>query len=263
MIQLELLEMEEGFKLQLKKDGRMVYSFAKPIIIEIKVNDVGIDLANSICIQGNKTLALSLYDASTQTMKVVLKDLQPIVFKEKVDFTFTDLETLDEKEAIDELAARGVVTGLTITTFAPANHVTREQFLTMLHRIFQFDITGKTVNFTDVSEEHWAYEAIVAAKDQGIIKGKSQTQFGLGDTITKQEMAVMVYNTLVCFDSTLFDEKQVEGYLDESSIADYAKEAVKKLKALGILEGEIFEPTQIVTRSEACSMLYKMIEQLK
>ena len=255
--------MEEGFKLQLKKDGRMVYSFAKSIIVEIKANDVNIDLANSVCVQENRTIALSLYNPSTQTMKVVLKDLQPIVFKEKVDFVFTDLETLDEKEAIDELAARGVVTGLTITTFAPANHVTREQFLTMLHRIFQFDITGKTVNFTDVSEEHWAYEAIVAAKAQGIINGKSQTQFGLGDTITKQEMAVMVYNTLVCFDQTLFDEKQVEAYQDETAIADYAKEAVQKLKGLGILEGDCFNPTQVVTRAEACSILYKMIEQLK
>ena len=76
----------------------------------------------------------------------------------------------------------------------------------------------------------------------------------------------MVYNALSAFDSTLFNKQQIVAYEDEGNIAEYARDAVQNLKAIGILksiDSNYFEPTKVVNRKEACQILYSVIEQLR
>lgn len=51
--------------------------------------------------------------------------------------------------------------------------------------------------FKDVPAGHWAESAIMAAKAAGIMTGRSADTFGLGEPVTREEMAAIVAKLLV------------------------------------------------------------------
>ena len=60
-------------------------------------------------------------------------------------------------------------------------------------------------------------------------------------------------------------EKSSEKYPDDSSIANWAKDAVYMAKAAGLMEGDAgtgnFRPTSTITRAEAASIMVNALEQ--
>ncbi len=63
--------------------------------------------------------------------------------------------------------------------------------LTNLFELETFD-DGKEV-FTDVKANAWYYDAVMKAYKAGIITGKGNHKFAPEDSITREEMAVMIY----------------------------------------------------------------------
>lgn len=50
---------------------------------------------------------------------------------------------------------------------------------------------GKT-GFSDVPAGHWAEDAILAVKNAGIMSGRTDGKFGLGDPVTREELAAVM-----------------------------------------------------------------------
>lgn len=181
-----------------------------------------------------------------------------------------DIEVLSDlgsvlwaKQSIIELYKKGIASGVTKTEFAPNDNVTREQFAKLLVCAFDiFDAAAET-EFADVDEDAWYAQFVASARARGIISGISDKVFGIGENITRQDMAVMAYNTIMAkADKVVYDKSQVSMFSDDSDISDYAREAVYAMRGLGIMQGRgnnAFEAKAFATRAEAAKIIYAMI----
>ena len=81
----------------------------------------------------------------------------------------TNLSDIDKdywaRDQISSLVAKGVINGYQDKTFKPENTITRAEAVTIVSRAFptKADISKKK-KFEDVSEKHWAYKYIMAAR---------------------------------------------------------------------------------------------------
>lgn len=165
------------------------------------------------------------------------------------------------KEMIEELCVKGVVSGKGGGIFCPEDNVTREEFVKLIVSAMNLNTIGEELAFKDVSQSDWFYKYIYTAYNSKIVKGISEDMFGSGQPITRQDLAVMAYNTInVCDLKT--SGKSDNGFVDWNEVADYAKNAVAALKADGILsgdEGGSFRPGDNTTRAEAVKIIYMLM----
>ena len=92
-----------------------------------------------------------------------------------------------------------------------------------------------------------------------IVKGYSDEKFGIGDAITRQDVAVMVVNAAKTCDYKFEETGADITFSDEDEISEYAKEAVKTLVRAGVISGDDagrFNPKGNATRAEAAKILY-------
>ncbi|MGH8926295.1 MAG: DUF4331 family protein [Acidimicrobiia bacterium] len=100
---------------------------------------------------------------------------------------FTDDENSQFEADINAVAAAGITTGTTATTFSPNDPVTREQMAAFLVRALVLaDVT--TDSFTD-DEASFAEDEINALAASGITKGTSATLFSPGAPVLRDQMA--------------------------------------------------------------------------
>ena len=172
---------------------------------------------------------------------------------------FTDVaESRWSYSYIKEMYDAGVINGMTATTFAPAANVTRAQFVTMIARLANADVSGYASGpFADVPAGSWYAPYVNWAAANGIVNGTSATTFDPNTTISRQDMAVMLYNYTQHFGVQL-DQKTVTAFTDEGSVAAYALPAVQALHRAGVINGMpdgSFQPYATATREQACIVL--------
>nr|WP_186323215.1 S-layer homology domain-containing protein [Paenibacillus xylanexedens] len=77
---------------------------------------------------------------------------------------FKDVQQHWAQEAINRLNAAGVLTGYTDGTFGPEQPVTRAEAVTMINKLIGLQPASAAIKaWSDVSDTHWAYQAIEAA----------------------------------------------------------------------------------------------------
>ena len=160
-----------------------------------------------------------------------------------------------------QAAANGIVNGRGDGTFDPSASVTRRDFAIMLTQMLGISNDGSAVSpFIDVADDDYGVVAIAYCKEHGIISGYEEDgTFRPAATITRQEAASMITKAMGV------SEKSSEKYPDDSSIANWAKDAVYMAKAAGLMEGDAgtgnFRPTSTITRAEAASIMVNALEQ--
>lgn len=164
-----------------------------------------------------------------------------------------------EKE-ITELANRGILQGRADGQFEPNAAVTREEFVKMLVVAFQLADADAVASFEDVPENNWCYSYVASAVKAGIVQGVSQSRFGAGENISRQDMAVMAARTLQTVGVTL--PEGTITFADTAEIAPYAIEAVSLLVQADVIhgtDGNQFQPQGIATRAEAAKIIYGLL----
>jgi hypothetical protein len=116
--------------------------------------------------------------------------------------------------------------------------------------------------FSDVSEDFWAKQYIDIAYSVGIVNGETLNNFGVGNSIFRQDLSVMIYRALI-YQGYKFDGiPNFELFDDNNSILEYSIKAVYALKKVEILEGEnnLFRPNDIATRAEVAKVICKVLD---
>lgn len=171
---------------------------------------------------------------------------------------FTDIEAVSwAKEYINYLAAKGIVGGTGDGKFEPMGLLTREQLVKMVVLCAGLEPKGTAAGFEDVDANEWYATYIASAKASGLVNGVSETSFGIGTNVTRQDAAVMLYRAAKA--QGIEFSKASEIFADDEKVAAYAKEAVYALKEKGIIggrEGNVFAPGDTCTRAEAAKMIY-------
>ncbi len=162
--------------------------------------------------------------------------------------------------AVEYLYKKGFVRGVSDKSYEPERNIKREEFVKMAVSAFGIYNAELISDFEDTDKNEWYSPYIASAKKDGLVNGVSETEFGLGNNIKRQDMAVIIYNGLKKKGYN-FSNKQVS-FEDEDTIDDYAKTAVSALAASGIINGMdngCFKPHDNATRAQAAQMIYTML----
>lgn len=205
---------------------------------------------------GTKDEILKLPTVSSENKEVELKPVEPT----KTTQSFNDLDTVSwAKDAIIALNQAGIISGYSDGSFRPNQTITREEFVTLLVRCFDFKDSSAECDFEDVPEDAWFRQYVAYAKSSGITDGISAVQFGTGSYITRQDMCVMVYRAINKLNIEM-ERGEKKEFSDSDSIAPYAAEAVSALSEIGIISGlgNEFAPEKYSTRAEVARVLYEI-----
>lgn len=167
------------------------------------------------------------------------------------------------QDAINALAAQGIVKGLDGSNFAPVKSVTRAEFVTMLVRSLKLSESGANPAFNDVKQGLWYSSPIAIAVQAGLVQGSGNGKFEPGREITREEMAIMIANALKGQLPAVDNTAALQNFADRSAIAPYAQNAVSQLTQLGIVngvDGGKFAPKSIANRAQAAVIIYRMLE---
>ncbi len=168
------------------------------------------------------------------------------------------------KDNIDFAASRDLISGTGITTFAPDIAITRAEFLMALGKLSGADMSSyKTSSFTDVKSSDPAMQYIEWAIKNKIVSDYGNKKFGPKDSITREQMAVMMVNYAKTTGYKLPVSRQAVTFSDNTKISTWAKDAVKAVQQTGIINGKtnnLFDPQGNATRAEASTVLHRFVE---
>ncbi len=163
--------------------------------------------------------------------------------------------------AIDWLRDKGVVNGVTASTYSPSAYIKRGDFILMLYRAYRLkaDFTG---NFADVPKTSYYYTAIGVAKALGIAQGQGDNKFNPDGYLTRQDALVLVLRTVEKAGVTLPASVALPNFADKGSISSYAQNAVNSLAKAGVVKGDTLgkiNPLQNLSRAEMAVILFRVL----
>jgi len=180
--------------------------------------------------------------------------------------TFGDLASVPwAKQAIEAMAARGIINGTSAVSYTPGAAITRADFVLLLVSLLELQDIGEPVPaFDDISSSAYYAEAVKLARQHGIVQGKGNTLFGPNETITRQDMMVMVMRALKAVGKEPAASGSLSMFSDASLVADYARDSAAALAAAGIINGSggKLHPQGTLTRAEAAVILYRLWSSL-
>ena len=170
--------------------------------------------------------------------------------------------------SIDTLSGLGVVNGTSDTTFEPGREIKRGEFTKLLYELYQnlgydMPMVVYTHPFTDMpTEDYWADPYIGWAYTNRIVEGYDDKRFGPEDSITREDMAVMLQRFFEEYlEYTLPGDKEAD-FTDAAKVSAYAKDAVEYVASKGLMQGHdtgAFGPREATHRSQAVQVLYNYL----
>ena len=156
-------------------------------------------------------------------------------------------------DAVQYVSTNGVMIGVDTGEFAPDAQMTRAMVVTVLARLSNADINTVTESgFEDVPFDSWHGKYVGWAKQNGIVNGTSPTTFCPEDTVTREQVCVMLSNFLDLHNLSTSNVPR-PSFADEADISYWAKLAVLRLQYAGIINGRgdnNFSPKDSTTRAE-------------
>ncbi|OMF19241.1 hypothetical protein BK133_30120 [Paenibacillus sp. FSL H8-0548] len=207
------------------------------------------------------------YDATTRAVVFSTTHLSKyaVAFVQK---TFDDISALDwAKKQIEVLASKGIINGISDKAFAPRQSVTRADFLVLLVRTLEVDVSkGAGSEFADVKESDYYYDAVKIARGLGITEGVGNNSFLPHEPITREDMIVLTERTLRVVKQMTTDanEEQLSQFKDHAKIADYAVQSVAAMVKMGLVQGAggAIDPKGTTNRAQAAVLMYNIYTNL-
>ena len=184
--------------------------------------------------------------------------------------SFTDvIGTKDEwaNDYIEKMVEKKILDGVGGGKFEPEGLLTREQFAKVLVAAIPQEDKGITAEFDDVVPGQWYEEYIKKAVASGIVKGKGDGKFGVGENIKRCDMALGIAR-LDKTDEELkaYEDKIPDSVGDKDTIPEYAKGAMGYCYEKGIFSGDEkgnFNPFENTTRAQIAKVICVYVEGLE
>ena len=188
-------------------------------------------------------------------------------------FEIVDVEARWAMPYVGKAVRMGAVTGTSVVTeggvkkitFDPDGLLTREQFVAILQRLSGADETerGEDSRFTDVKNDEWYASAVYWAETAEIVEGIGNNKFGIGQNITRQEIAVMLSRYVKVFGIEFIPSSgDSVAFADSDKIAKWATGGVELLVKNKIIQGnehKMFNPESYITRAETASIITRFL----
>ena len=171
-----------------------------------------------------------------------------------------DLPEGEKGEAIRELIARGVLSGVSDTEFKGKLAINRAMLAQVLMTISKDKSVG-LIDYEDIKGDEWYADAMTWALTHGIYKGYPDKTVKATEKITRQEFASVIYNFIKEHKINMPKVKDFN-YKDQDKIASWALDQVKYMDELGLVNGESqdnYNAQGRYTREDLALTIYKII----
>ncbi|KAA0764440.1 S-layer homology domain-containing protein [Bacillus sp. SH5-2] len=159
-------------------------------------------------------------------------------------------------DAINSMAAKGIIVGTGNGLFGFGDDVTRAQVATFMVKAKGIEAGSTKTPFTDVPESNMYAKYIAAAEANKIMAGLGDNKFGPDEKLTRAQMAQLLVNAY----GFKADENNKKSFNDIEGLSwATAKSSIETLASLGIVSGEgegKFNPNGVVTREQAAQFIY-------
>ncbi|WP_199618533.1 N-acetylmuramoyl-L-alanine amidase [Paenibacillus alkalitolerans] len=203
---------------------------------------------------------------------------------------FRDIGKHWAKDSIIRLHNEGIAQGSN-GSFYPNNELTRAELVAFVDKAFglkeevvtasadaQVSVNGDTVTedvygdntdtepppavFADLPNNHWSYASMVAAIENGVIRGYPDGTVRPDQPVTRAEVAA-VFSRLSEDDAVISQVSKNSAFRDVA--ADYwAHSAIMRLSSQGIVQGiaaGVYGPDRFVTRAQMATMIDRKLNQ--
>ena len=161
---------------------------------------------------------------------------------------------------IEEMYRKGIVSGVTATTFEPDRAVTRAEFAALIARALELAATTPA-GFFDVADGAWYASSVNAAANAGIIAGYGGA-FRPDDRITREEMAVVIAKAYQYRDGEAASGS-IGKFSDIDQISDWAVTSVDTATSAGLIAGmtaDTFAPQEYTTRAQTAVIISRLLK---
>lgn len=174
-------------------------------------------------------------------------------------------------EGLDYCIYRGYIAGTSASTVAPTGVCTRAQLVSILYRmqgepttVKDYELAKLRAPFNDVPRGQWYTDAIWWAKLTGVVSGTSATTFDPSGEITREQLAVILYNYTKQFaPGSLTEAGSLAGFPDAGSVSSWARTEMAWAVGNGLISGTgsggvaYLSPKGSATRAQVAAILMR------
>lgn len=172
----------------------------------------------------------------TNTKSIEKTKLSPIEVADKVlPVNFTDIVNERRRDAIINLASRGVLAGIKKDKFMPNTTVTRAMVAAVFMRISRDKFINTSMSAKDITVKDWYFNSVKWAMTHGIVAGYPDGSFKPMKKVSRQELAVMLEGLLKLYNINMPNTVDVE-YSAYSYLPAWSHDAVIDVVRKGLLE---------------------------
>ena len=177
---------------------------------------------------------------------------------------FSDVKTTRwSYEAIKYAVNKGYMNGVGDGKFDPAGSMTRGMVVTVLYRREGSPAVTFRNDFTDVKKGKFYSDAVIWAKDEGVVNGITETTFEPNGKITREQLATMLSRFSERCLVSVPDRADLSGYPDADKIHSYAKDALAWANEANLIKGMsdgTLSPRGEATREQFATILKRFDE---
>ena len=171
-------------------------------------------------------------------------------------------------DAVKYVNENGLMAGTSCNTFSPDATTTRGMLVTILYRLegspnIENEIWGYP--FKDVDVNAYYATAVYWARMNGIVAGYSDELFGPNDTITREQMAAILYRYAQYKGCDTTAKADLSKFADAAQVGSYAVEAIRWANAEGLVSGTsdtTLTPGGSATRAQAAVILTRFCQNI-
>ncbi len=169
-------------------------------------------------------------------------------------------------DSVQFVVENGLFNGVSDTTFQPSASMTRGMFVTVLARLANADFATYTESpFHDTAISAWYGPAVAWAAENEIVLGITDTTFEPDTTITREQMASMLYRYASFKQLSVTASGDLNLFIDGDAVSTWAQEPMQWAIANGLINGkgnQTLDPRGIATRAEVATMIQKFCSNI-
>ena len=164
-------------------------------------------------------------------------------------------------EAVSYVTDIGLYAGVGGGKFDPNGNMTRGMFITVLGRKYGVpEDYGTDSGFTDVRSRDYYARFVKWGKDNGIISGVGNNKFAPNATVTREQIATMLYNYIKHFggNDSIWPER-FNKFKDKDKVSSWAIEGMQWATDKGLIAGvgnNTLAPKMTATRAQVAQIFY-------
>ncbi len=172
---------------------------------------------------------------------------------------FSDVQTTRwSYETIKYVMDKGYMNGVGDGRFDPAGTMTRGMVVTVLYRREGSPAVTFRNDFSDVEAGKYYSDAVIWAKDEGIVNGITETTFEPNSKITREQLATMLSRFSERCPVFVPERADLSGYPDADRIHSYAQDALAWASEANLIRGMsdgTLSPRGYATREQFATIL--------